>query len=207
MRSPKSDVLARAFVHATCLLPLAILVWDFSHSQLTANPIEAATHRTGKTALLLLLVSLSCRPAYMMVGLKIALRFRRTLGLYCFFYAALHLLIFVGVDYQLDPSLIREAILEKRYALAGLAAFLLLVPLALTSTLGWVRRLGKDWRRLHRLVYFAAAIAVVHYLWLVKGDVSEPLRYGAILALLLLLRLPAVGGQTGAWYRRLIRQG
>lgn len=182
----------RAGAHIASLLPLAVLVWDYLNDQLTANPIQEATFRTGKTALVLLALSLLCTPLVRLLGWKPAQALRRPLGLYAFFYAALHLAIFAAVDYGLDWGLIQQAIAEKRYVLVGFAAFVLLAPLALTSTKGWQRRLGQRWLRLHRLVYLAAPLAVLHFVLLVKSDIREPLAYGAAVATLLALRLPAV---------------
>src|SRR6266545_1668464 len=125
-------------------------------------------------------------------GLKQVLPLRRTLGLYAFFYICIHLFIFAVVDYGLDWELIKQTIVEKRYVLVGFSAFLLLLPLALTSTKGWMRRLGKRWKQLHRLVYLAAVLVIIHFVWLVKADIREPLLYGAILGGLLLLRVPSV---------------
>jgi sulfoxide reductase heme-binding subunit YedZ len=107
-------------------------------------------------------------------------------------YVCLHFLIFVGLDYGFDPALLYEAIFEKKYALVGFATFLILLPLAITSTKGWMKRLGKNWKRLHRWVYLAGLLAVVHYVWLVKSDIREPLIYGGIVVLLLLARVPAL---------------
>jgi methionine sulfoxide reductase heme-binding subunit len=182
----------RIIVHLACWVPLALLIWDGLHNNLTANPIQEITHRTGKTALILLVLSLLCTPANIVLGIKQALPLRRPLGLYAFFYVCLHLLIFAVIDYGLDWQLIQEAIVEKRYVLVGFAAFLLLVPLAITSTKGWQRRMGKRWKRLHQLVYLAAPLAVIHFIWLVKADIREPLMYGALVAGLLLLRLPGL---------------
>jgi sulfoxide reductase heme-binding subunit YedZ len=137
-------------------------------------------------------LSLVCTPLNTLFGLKQVLPLRRPLGLYAFFYVCIHLLIFVAVDFGLDWGLIKEAIVEKRYVLVGFSAFLLLLPLALTSTKGWQRRLGKRWKSLHRLVYLAAPLVVIHFLWLVKADIGEPLLFGAIVAALLLLRTPRV---------------
>jgi methionine sulfoxide reductase heme-binding subunit len=123
---------------------------------------------------------------------KWAVKLRRPLGLYAFLYAAIHMLIFVGLDYGFDAGLIWRELSEKRYIIAGSAALLLLAPLALTSTKGWQRRLGKRWKSLHRLVYLAAPLAVVHFIWLVKSDYREPLLWGLAVAVLLLLRLPVV---------------
>ncbi len=199
---------AQVVVHLLALLPLAVLIWDGLHDRLTANPIQAMTFRTGKTALVLLVLSLACTPLSAVFGLRQAVKWRRPLGLYAFLYAALHFLIFAVLDYGLDLQLLREAIFEKRYALVGLAAFLLLIPLAITSTRGWMRRLGRTWKRLHRLVYVAAPLVIVHYVWLVKADRREPLLWGAVIAVLLLLRLSAVRGWIeGVRTRRRIDAG
>jgi sulfoxide reductase heme-binding subunit YedZ len=187
----RTDLL-RLAAHLGAWLPLAVLLWDIAQDNLTANPIQDITTRTGKTALVLLLLSLACTPVNAALDYKPVLRLRRPLGLYAFGYALLHFLTFMGLDYGFNPALLREAILEKRFALAGLAAFVLLIPLALTSTRGAMRRLGPRWKGLHRLVYPAAAMVIVHYVWLVKSDVREPLAYGAVLAALLAARLPAV---------------
>jgi sulfoxide reductase heme-binding subunit YedZ len=178
----------RMLVHIACWLPLAVLIWDGLHDHLTANPIQEITFRTGKTALTLLVLSLACTPVNTLLGIKQVLPLRRPLGLYAFFYVCLHLFTFAVIDYGLDWQQIEQAIVEKRYVLVGFTAFLLLLPLALTSTKGWQRRLGKRWKKLHRLVYLAAPLAVVHFVWLVKSDIREPLMYGAIVAALLLLR-------------------
>jgi methionine sulfoxide reductase heme-binding subunit len=178
--------------HVGALIPLALLLWDYSHHHLTANPIQDITFRTGKSALVLLVLSLACTPAYVVFGFRPALRLRRPLGLYAFLYAFLHFLVFTVLDYGLDTGLLREAIFEKRYALVGFSALLLLIPLAITSTRGWMRRLGKGWTRLHRLVYVAGLLVVVHYVWLVKADRRVPLLYGAVIGVLLLVRVPVI---------------
>jgi len=175
-------------VHVAALAPLALLVWDALHANLTANPIQALEQRTGKIALVLLAASLTCTPANTFLRLRPAVRWRRPLGLYAFLYAALHFLIFVALDYGLDPRLLREAIFEKRYALVGFTAFLILLPLAITSTRAMMRRMGRRWTRLHRLVYVAAPLVVLHYAWSVKSDIRVPLLYGAVILLLLALR-------------------
>jgi len=179
-------------VHAGVLVPLALLIWDFFTDNLTANPIQAVTFRTGKAALVLLVLCLACTPLNTFFGFREALKVRRALGLYSFLYVCLHLLTFIGLDYGFDLGLIRDAIFKKRYALMGLAAFLTLLPLALTSTKGWMKRLGKTWKSLHRWVYLAALLAVVHYVWLVKSDIREPLVYGAIVVGLLIARIPGI---------------
>lgn len=187
------------------LIPLVWLIWDFFQGQLTINPIQEATFRTGKDALVLLVLSLACTPINTLFGLKQVLPLRRTLGLYAFGYAALHFLIFVGLDYGFDLNLIVQAIAEKRYVLVGFAAFLILLALALTSTKGWMRRLKKNWKYLHQFVYLAAILAVLHYIWLVKADIREPLVYGALVVFLLVVRIPALQRRITAWRYRLVK--
>ncbi|HEU4324258.1 MAG TPA: protein-methionine-sulfoxide reductase heme-binding subunit MsrQ [Roseiflexaceae bacterium] len=193
LKTQNSKLLAiRLAAHAGALVPLAAMVWAFFTGGLSANPIQDLTFRTGEAALVLLVLSLACTPVNRLLGWKPAQALRRPLGLYAFFYAALHLLVFVVLDYGLDWSLILATVAEKRYVIAGFAAFLLLLPLAVTSTKGWQRRLGKRWSLLHRLVYLAAPLAVLHFALLVKADLREPLLFGAALALLLATRLPPV---------------
>jgi sulfoxide reductase heme-binding subunit YedZ len=195
--------------HIGALVPLATLVWDYWQNQLSVNPIQEITLRTGKYALVLLVLSLACTPINSVFGFRPVLRLRRPLGLYAFMYVGLHLLTFVGLDYVFDWGLIREAIFEKRYALVGFAAFLTLLPLAVTSTKGWMRRLGKKWKRLHRGVYLAALLAVTHFIWLVKSDIREPLLYGVVVAVLLILRIAGVRrhvSRSRSWLRRTIFQ-
>jgi sulfoxide reductase heme-binding subunit YedZ len=188
--------------HIGAWLPLLVLVYDYWAGNLTVNPIQDITFRTGKPALVLLVLSLACTPLNSLFGFREAIKLRRPLGVYAFLYALLHFLTFVGLDYGFDPALLYGAIFEKRYALVGLAAFLILLPLALTSTKGWQRRLGKSWKRLHNLVYVAALLVIVHYVWLVKSDIREPLLYGAGVVTLLVLRLPAVKRRLReAWQR------
>ena len=179
-------------VHVGALFPLAWLLWDYLRDDLTANPIQAVTLRTGKAALILLILALAATPVNTVFGFRPAIKYRRTLGLYAFFYASLHFLIFIGLDYGFNLKLIYEAIFEKRYALVGFAAGLILFALAITSTKGWKRRLRKNWKRLHRLVYLAGILVVVHYVWLVKSDIRVPLAYGAVVVLLLIARVPGV---------------
>ena len=181
-----------ALAHIAALIPLAILIWDGMHDQLTFNPIQEVTYRTGKTALIMLLLSLAVTPLNTVFGARQLLPLRRTFGLYAFFYASLHLLIFAVVDYGLNWPLIRQEIAEKRYVLVGFTAFLLLLPLAVTSTRGWQRRLGQWWKPLHRLVYVAAPLVIFHYLWLVKADYRKPALYGLALGLILALRVPII---------------
>ena len=189
-------------MHLGALAPLALLIWDGLHNNLTVNPIQAITLRTGRAALVLLLLSLACTPVSTIFGFRQALRWRRPLGMYAFLYVSLHFLTFAVLDYGLDLSLLGQAVFEKWYALVGLAAGLLLVPLAITATRGWMRRLGKNWKRLHRLVYLAAALAVLHWVLLVKSDTRLPLSYGAILILLLMVRTRPVKHAIGSLRQR-----
>ena len=176
-----------------CLLPLAALLATALTRGLGANPVEALTHHTGDWALRLLLVTLAVSPLRALTGWSWLLRVRRMLGLFAFFYASLHLLIYVWLDRQLALGDIVEDVLERPYVTLGFGAYVLLLPLALTSTNAMIRRLGaRRWRLLHRAVYAAAALAVAHFLWLVKADLREPLIYAGVLALLLALRLPPV---------------
>lgn len=181
----------RVLTHVGALLPLGLIIWEYWRGGFFIDPIREITTRTGRTALILLILSLACTPIGTILDYRKALRVRRALGLYAFLYAALHFLVFVGWDYGFDLGLLGPAIFSQRFVLAGSAAGLLLLPLAITSTRGWQKRLGRNWRRLHRLVYLASLLAILHFAWLVK-DLQRPLRYGAVLALLLVLRIPAV---------------
>lgn len=181
----------RVVTHVAALAPLAWLLWKYAQGSFLVDPIREMTTVTGRVALILLVLSLACTPVATVFGFKQALRVRRALGVYAFMYAGLHFLVFVGLDYGFDLELLGQAIFDQRYILVGFAAGLILLLLALTSTRGWQRRLRKNWKRLHRLVYVAGVLAVVHFAWLVK-DTRVPLRYGAVLAVLLILRLPPV---------------
>jgi sulfoxide reductase heme-binding subunit YedZ len=177
--------------HVGALLPLAWLLWETWQGRFIVDPVKEITTRTGKTALILLILSLACTPLNTIFGFKHALRVRRPLGLYAFLYVGLHFLTFLGLDYGFDLDLIRQDILDQRYVWVGFATGLLLLPLAITSTKGWQKRLGKNWKRLHRLVYLASILDIVHFVWLTK-DIREPLRYGGVVALLLMVRIPAI---------------
>lgn len=178
--------------HMGALIPLALIIWDLNQGGLGADPIREVTLRTGKAAIVLLILSLAVTPFKIWFGLQQFHPLRRILGVYAAIYVALHLLIFVYLDYGLDFGLIYEAIFEKYYALVGFAAFLILLPLALTSTRRAMRKMGKSWTRLHRWVYLAGILAVLHYLLLVKNAYTSPLLYAGILAILLLTRVKPV---------------
>lgn len=179
-------------VHLLCIVPALVLVWDYNNNNLGANPIQELTIRTGKAALILLMLTLLCTPLNIMFGLKRVQILRRPLGLYSFFYAVLHLLVFLVVDYRLNFEFISADVANKRYIFVGLAAFLLLLPLAITSTKGWQRRLGKSWRKLHRAIYLAIVLVIIHFAWSLKADIAQPLFYGSVVFVLLVLRLPAI---------------
>jgi methionine sulfoxide reductase heme-binding subunit len=179
-------------VGAACLVPLVLLVWDAWQGGLGANPIQTVELRTGKPALVLLVFSLAATPVSRLAGWSRLRPLRRTFGLWTFFYACLHALTFVGLDYGFDLRLLPEALFEKRFALAGVAALITLLPLAITSTRGWQRRLGRDWVRLHRLAYLAGLLATLHYIWQTKADITQPLLWAGAVVLLLLARLPAL---------------
>jgi sulfoxide reductase heme-binding subunit YedZ len=181
----------RVAVHIGSLVPLALMAWDYGQGSFLIDPVKEITTRTGKTALILLILSLACTPINTVFGFTGVLRVRRALGVYAFFYAAVHFLAFVWLDYALNLELILLGIVDDQFVLVGLAAGLVLLALALTSTKGWQRRLRKNWKRLHRLVYLAGALVILHFLWLSKDD-FEPLSYGLLLALLLVLRIPPV---------------
>jgi len=180
----------KPLVFLLCLLPLAFLVHRGIGGEIGPNPVEAVTHFTGEWALRLLLVTLAVTPLRRMTGQGWLLRFRRMMGLFAFFYASLHLLTYLWLDQFFDLRAISEDVLERPYITLGFAAFLLMVPLAATSTRGMVRRLGRRWKTLHRAVYAIGLLGVLHFLWLVKADITEPAVYGLVLAILLALRLP-----------------
>lgn len=186
-------------VHSGVMVWAAWLFWNYFSGGLGVNPIQAITRYTGKTALVLLVLSLACTPANTLFGARQALKIRRPLGLYAFLFAATHFFMFVGLDYLFDWELLWLDIAEKRYVWVGFTALLILLALAVTSFNWWKKHLGKNWKRLHRLAYLAGVLVVVHYAWVVKGDVLrlqgdifQPIAFGVAVALLLLLRVPVV---------------
>jgi sulfoxide reductase heme-binding subunit YedZ len=181
---------SKPVVFLLCLLPLAALGLRALHGELTANPIEFITHATGDWTLRFLVITLCITPFRKILHLPELIRFRRMLGLFAFFYACLHFTTYIWLDKFFDLSEMWKDIAKRKYITVGFTAFLLLIPLAVTSTSASIRRLGgKRWQRLHRLIYFSAALGVIHYYWLVKSAVIRPLTYGAIVAILLLWRL------------------
>ncbi|HSK19823.1 MAG TPA: protein-methionine-sulfoxide reductase heme-binding subunit MsrQ [Longimicrobiales bacterium] len=184
-------VATKAAVWALCLTPAGLLVWRGFTGGLGANPIEFITLRTGFWTLVLLMVTLAITPLRRVTGWNRVIQFRRLLGLFAFFYATLHFLTYVALDLFFDFSAVAADIAKRPYITVGFAAFLLLVPLAATSTKGAIRRLGRNWLRIHRLLYVSATLAVLHFYWKksAKSDIAEPLLFAAILAALLLFRI------------------
>lgn len=184
-------IAAKAAVWLLCLTPAGLLIWRAFTGGLGANPIEFITLRTGFWTLVLLMVTLAVTPVRRVTGWHRIIQFRRMVGLFAFFYATLHFLTYVTLDLFFDFSAIAADIVKRPYITVGFTAFLLLIPLALTSTKGWIRRLGRNWLRLHRLLYVSAALAVLHFYWKksAKSDIGEPLLFAGILAALLLFRV------------------
>ncbi|MBZ5533118.1 MAG: sulfoxide reductase heme-binding subunit YedZ [Acidobacteriia bacterium] len=179
-----------AFV--ACLAPLGVLAWKGFHQDLGPNQVDVITRSTGKWTLTFLLITLSVTPLRKLARLAWLIRFRRMLGLFAFFYGCLHLTTYIWLDKFFDVHAMLHDIYKRRFITAGMTAWSLMLPLALTSTTGWIRRMGgKRWQKLHRLIYFSAAAGVVHFIWLVKADLRRPLTYGAILAALLAYRAVA----------------
>jgi methionine sulfoxide reductase heme-binding subunit len=176
-------------VFGACLVPIGQLLYYAWSENLTANPIEFITRFTGSWALIILLASLSITPLRKILGWNDLIKFRRMLGLFAFFYALLHFSTYVVLDHFFDFGAVAKDIIKRPYVTAGFTAFVLLVPLALTSTKAMIRRLGKRWQQLHHLVYVAAIGGVIHFYWLVKADIRRPVLYGTVLALLLGCRL------------------
>jgi len=182
----------KVFAFLLCLVPLFLLIWRFEQQKLGANPIEKITHTTGDWTIRFLLITLSVTPFRKLLNQPKLARFRRMLGLFAFFYGCLHLTTWIWLDKFFDLKEMWADVVKRRFITVGMLAFVLLIPLAITSTNGWVRRLGfVRWQRLHRLVYFSAAAGVIHYYWLVKSDVRLPLFYGTILMVLMTYRLIA----------------
>jgi sulfoxide reductase heme-binding subunit YedZ len=176
-----------------CLLPLLLLGWRFYRQELGANPIESITHGTGDWTIRFLLITLCVTPLRKLANLPKLARFRRMLGLFAFFYGCLHLTTWVWLDKFFDLHEMWADVLKRRFITVGMTGFALMIPLAITSTAGWVRRLGFErWQKIHRLIYFSALAGVIHYYWLVKSDVRLPLMYGVILTILM-------GYRFGGW--------
>ena len=185
--------ITKILIFIAALLPLAALVWRGFHDGLGANPIEVITHTTGDWTLRLILTTLAITPLRKLTRQYWLIGVRREIGLFAFFYALLHFTTYIWLDKFFDLHEMIKDVYKRPFITAGFTAFVLLIPLAITSTAGWIRRLGgKNWQRLHRLIYVSAIVGVIHYIWLVKADVRKPLQYAFVLSVLLLYRV-------GAW--------
>lgn len=179
----------KVLVFLCCLGPLGVLAWKAFHALLGANPVDVITRSTGKWTLVFLLLTLSVSPMRRLLRMPWLVRFRRMLGLYAFFYGTLHLMTYIWLDQFFNIQSMLHDIAKRKFITAGMTAFALMVPLAITSTSGWIRRMGgKRWQKLHRLIYLSATAGVVHFIWLVKADERRPIAYGSVLAVLLLFR-------------------
>jgi len=179
----------KAVLCVLCLGPLAAIIWPFLRGDIIPNPVEFIQHATGDWTLRFLCLTLAITPLRKLLAVPEFIRFRRMLGLFAFFYACLHFTTYVWFDKLFDLSEIWKDVAKRRFITVGFFAFLLLIPLAITSTAGWVRRLGgRRWQMLHRAIYISAVCGVIHYYWLVKSAVIRPLAYGVLIGLLLAWR-------------------
>jgi len=181
----------RVALFLICLVPFAQLIYNAFTDNLGANPIDTITRHTGSWALIFLLVTLSVTPVRKLFAWNGLVSYRRMLGLFAFFYAVLHFTTFLVLDHFFDFNAILKDIMKRPYITVGFTGFVLMIPLAITSTTGMIRRLGKRWQQLHRLVYLTATAGVIHFYWLVKADIRRPAQYGFVLALVLGYRLLA----------------
>ena len=189
MNKKRRVLLLKGLVWLLCLAPGVWLVWRGFTDRLGANAIEEVLHRLGDTSLVILLVTLSITPIRRLTGWNDLAPLRRPLGLFAFFYLTTHFLWYAVVDEGLAFEFIVEDVIERPYILAGFTAWLILIPLAITSTKGWIRRLKKNWKKLHRLVYVATGLGVLHFYWQVKADTYWPLVATTVLVALMLLRI------------------
>jgi sulfoxide reductase heme-binding subunit YedZ len=183
--------LTKVAIFIAALVPVLRLLWKFRHDDLGANPVEVITHSTGIWTLILLMVTLSITPLRKITKQYWLIGVRRMIGLFAFFYGCLHFTTYIWLDKFFDVHEMIKDVYKRPFITAGFTAFVLMIPLALTSTKGWIRRLGKNWQRLHRLIYVSAIAGVVHYIWLVKADLREPSQYAYVLSALLLYRIIA----------------
>ena len=185
----------KAVVFLLCLTPVFWLAWRGWHEDLSANPIEFITRYTGDWTLRFLVITLAVTPLRKLLGLPDLIKFRRMIGLYAFFYGVLHFTTYIWLDKFFDMAEMLHDVAKRPFITAGFTAFVLMIPLAVTSTTGWIRRLGgKRWQLLHKIVYVSAIAGAVHYYWLVKSDIRLPVFYGSLVALALAIR-------AGYWVR------
>jgi len=181
--------ITKVLIFLAALVPLERLAWKAFHDGLGANPVEVITHSTGDWTLILILTTLSITPLRKLTRQYWLIGVRRMIGLFAFFYGCLHFTTYIWLDKSFDVHEMIKDVYKRPFITAGFTAFVLMIPLALTSTKGWIRRLGKNWQRLHRLIYVTGIAAVIHYIWLVKADLRKPLQYAFVLGVLLLYRL------------------
>ena len=206
---PYTPLQVAIFIYAwSCL---AFLIFDLVTGNLSANPIQDLERRTGRHAITLLVLTLMCTPINTIFKWREPLKRRRALGLYTFMYATIHVIIFADLDYGLAWSRLIKEVVEKPRLIVGMLAFALLIPLAITSFNIWKKRLGKNWKRLHQVIYFIAPLVFLHYLWSKKGDILslqgeilKPMIYGLIFAILLIFRIPAVRKALASFSTRML---
>ena len=192
MNSILTSKWTKVVVFLICLIPAGVLIYGVFTNNLSSNPTQFLEHATGDWTLRFLALTLAITPLRKLLGQPQLIRFRKMLGLFAFFYVFCHFCIYVGLDQVLDFHGIWADVLKRRYITVGFTGFVLLIPLAITSTAGWVRRLGyKRWQMLHRLIYATAVAGVIHYYWLVKSDIHLPLEYAGVMGVLLLWRVYA----------------
>ena len=213
LKKPAGYTPLQIAVHLYAWSALVFIAIDFLTGHVSVNPIQELEQRTGRHAITLLVLSLACTPLNTLFHWPELIKRRRALGLYAFMYAAIHVIIFVDLDYGLAWSLIVQTILEKPYIVVGVISFLLLIPLAITSFDVWKMRLKKNWKRLHQLVYLIAPLVVLHYAWGKKGDffalrgeIIRPLIYGLIVLFLLTLRIPPIRRSLASLRDRILHQ-
>jgi sulfoxide reductase heme-binding subunit YedZ len=184
----------KVVVFVICLLPLAILIWRGLHNNLSANAVQFVEHWTGDWTLRFLIFTLAVTPLRKLLKLPQLIRFRRMLGLFAFFYTCLHFTTWLWLDRYFNwPEMLKD-VAKRPFITVGFTGLVLMIPLAITSTAGWIRRLGgRRWQMLHRAIYLSAIAGVVHYYWLVKSDVRKPLQYAAVVGILLVWRI-------GSWF-------
>lgn len=179
----------KSLLFIICLIPLAVIIYDGFQNNLTADPIEEILHRTGIWTLRILLVTLAMTPMRLMTGSSLFIRVRRMLGLFTFFYASLHLVTYAWLDLGLDWPHFFEDVIKRPYITVGMLAWLLMLPMAITSNRAMIKKMGKSWKRLHQTIYVVIGLGCLHFLWLVKSDLTEPLIYTGIGLSLLIFRV------------------
>jgi sulfoxide reductase heme-binding subunit YedZ len=181
--------ITKVLIFLAALVPLGRLAWKAFHGGLGANPVEVITHSTGDWTLILIMTTLSITPLRQLTKQYWLIGLRRMIGLFAFFYGCLHFTTYLWLDKSFDVHEMIKDVAKRPFITAGFTAFALIIPLALTSTRGWIRRLGKNWQRLHRLIYITGIAGIVHYIWLVKADLRKPLQYAFVLGVLLSYRI------------------